>query len=129
MKKSDTAHGIECRYKIQGCDIIDTEKQIHDGKAIYIRELLDSSSHEFNSSKINAKDRLDIVGNLGLKILVPVLEECFKMKGYENEKAFNSAIFALGDLLRAAYPELTFIPLENEAKSKLVLQLIYPSSQ
>ena len=78
MKTPDMKTVNDSRYEIQGDKIIDTKKEIKDGKPIYIREILDSGSHEFKSSPISFKDRLDIVGNLGLKALIPVLVECFK---------------------------------------------------
>lgn len=116
---------IESRYKIQDCHIIDTQKEINAGKPIYIRDILDSGSHEFNSSKISAKDRLDIVGQLGLETLITVLEECFK-NGNKNYNASHEALFALSNLLNATYPQLTFFPMED-SDSKLTVQLLLSS--
>ncbi|MDO9213545.1 MAG: hypothetical protein Q7U23_06895 [Methylococcales bacterium] len=116
---------IESRYKIQDNHIIDTKKEINAGKPIYIRDILDSGSNEFSSSKISAKDRLDIVGQMGLKTLIPVLEECFK-NGNKNYNASHEALFALSRLLNNTYPQLTFYPMED-SNSKLTVQLLQSS--
>jgi hypothetical protein len=116
---------IESRYKIQGDHIIDTKKEINAGKPIYIRDILDSGSNEFSSSKISAKDRLDIVGQMGLKTLIPVLEGCFK-NGNKNYNASHEALFALSRLLNNTYPQLTFYPMED-SNSKLTVQLLQSS--
>ena len=125
MEKSDQAPNVEVRYKIQGYNIIDTEKRIQNGNPIYIRAILDSSSHEFKSSEISFKDRLDIVGNLGLKVLIRVLDECFK-SGNKEYNAPNEAVLALGDLLNMAYPALKFNPIADDSQSNLTLQLAKP---
>jgi len=125
MSESDKTPLNESRYKIQDCHIIDTQKEINAGKPIYIRDILDSGSNEFSSSKISAKDRLDIVGQLGLETLIPVLEECFK-NGNKNYNASHEALFALSRLLNKTYPQLTFYPMEN-SDSKLTVQLLQSS--
>lgn len=116
---------INSRYKIQDCHIIDTQKEINAGKPIYIRDILDSASDEFKSSKISAKDRLDIVGQLGLKTLIPVLDECFRDNS-KNYNALHEALFALSRLLNKTYPQLTFYPMED-SNSKLTVQLLQSS--
>jgi hypothetical protein len=117
---------INSRYKIEDCHIIDTQKEINAGKPIYIRDILDSGSNEFSISKISAKDRLDIVGQLGLKTLIPVLEECFK-SGNKNYNASREALFALSRLLNKTYPQLTFYPMED-SHLKLTVQLLLSST-
>jgi hypothetical protein len=116
---------IESRYKIQDCHIIDTQKEINSGKPIYIRKILDVYSSEFRSCEISAKDRLDIVGQLGLKTLIPVLEECFK-NGNKNYNASREALCSLSHLLNATYPQLTFLPMDD-SNSKLTVQLLQSS--
>lgn len=125
MKPSDQAPHVEIRYKVQGHHIIDSEKRIQNGNPIYIREILDSGSHEFKSSEISFKDRLDIVGSLGLKVLIHVLDECFK-SGNKEYDAANEAILALGELLNSTYPALKFNPVVDDSKSSLSLQLVNP---
>ncbi len=116
---------INSRYKIEDCHIIDTQKEINAGKPIYIRKILDVYSSEFRSCEIIAKDRLDIVGQLGLKTLIPVLDECFK-SGNKNYNASREALFALSRLLNKTYPKLTFYPMED-SHLKLTVQLLQSS--
>ncbi len=125
MKSSNQTSHVEIRYKIQGYHIIDTEKRIQNGDPIYIRAILDSSSHEFKSSAISFKERLDIVGSLGLKVLTGVLDECFKF-GNKEYNAANEAVLSLGDLLNGAYPALKFNPVVDESLSNLSLHLVGP---
>lgn len=126
MKQSDKSNVPQSRYKIQGLHIIDTKKEIKNGEQIYIREILDSGSQEFKSSAISKKDRLDIIGSLGLDALIPALDECFKNgnKGYDVS---NEIEWSLYDLLNGAYPALSFILVENDSKTRRSLQLVIPS--
>ena len=124
MKTSDKSNTNKCRYKIQGHHIVDTNKEIRNGDPIYISEILDSSSSEFRSSSISAKDRLDIVGSLGLGLLAPVMGECLESKGYCASKAPHTVIYSLMYLLNDAYQELGFCLVENDSRSKLILQLL-----
>ena len=126
MKKPDMKTVNDSRYEIQGDKIIDTQKEIMDGKPIYIREVLDSGSHEFKSSTISKKDRLNIVGSLGLNVLIPVLDECFK-NGNKGYNVLNEIEWTLYDLLNGAYPALSFILLENGSKTRRSVQLVIPS--
>lgn len=116
---------INSRYKIKDCHIIDTQKQINAGQPVYIRDILDSSSHEFSTSKISAKDRLDIIGQLGLETLITVLEKYFKNSN-KHYNASDEALFALSSLLNSTYPQLTFFPMED-ADSELTVQLLLNS--
>lgn len=126
MKTPDIKTANNNRYEIQGDKIIDTEKEIKNGEPIYIREVLDSGSQEFKSSAISKKDRLDIVGSLGLNALIPVLDECFK-NGNKGYNVLNEIEWALYDLLNGAYPALSFILVENDSKTKRSVQLVIPS--
>ena len=121
--KSDKSPDQESRYMIQGRHVIDTEKVIKSGNPIYIREILDSGSGEYSSSAISNKDRLDIVGNLGLEKLTLVLDECYKSKEGCNYNASNDAIRSMCFILNGSYPGLNFRLAENDSKTKLVVQL------
>lgn len=69
----------ECRYKVEDFQIIDTQKEVNNGRPIYIREILDSPSAEFKFSSITAKERLDIIGQLGLDSLERVLKVIYQV--------------------------------------------------
>ena len=122
MSNSNKSKATECRYVIQDRHVIDTKKEIKSGNPIYIREILDSGSSEFQRSAISKKDRLDIVGTLGLDSLIPVLDECFRSKEGCDYNATKEAVFALHSLLNGAYPALGFLLVENDSKTRLVLQ-------
>ena len=95
---------------------------------IYIREILDSGSSEYKSSTISKKDRLDIVGNLGLNALIPVLDKCFK-NGNKEYNVLNEIEWALYDMLNVVYPALSFILVENDSKTRRSVQLVIPSCE
>jgi len=111
----------KCRYETNELYVTDTNKVINDGRPIYIREILDSSSTEFQNSKVSKEDRLNIIGSLGLKVLKPMLDECFKHK--EGYSASNEMVFAIQALLSASFPQLNFLVVEDESKTGLSLKL------
>lgn len=77
----------ECRYKIiPKYEIVDTLKEVNGGRNIYIREILDSSCAEYNSSRLSREQRVDIIKELGLDNLTKMLANCFK----ENHKEYNA---------------------------------------
>jgi|LakMenEpi05May12_1017382.scaffolds.fasta_scaffold26821_1 hypothetical protein len=124
MKIPDKSKVKKIRYKIQRLHIIDTKKEILNGEPIYIREILDSSSHEYKSSSISALDRLDIIGNLGLEKLTPLMKKCLKSKGYPEREAEKEVFFSLKLILDNAYPKLGVQFVENDSKTMLTLQLL-----
>jgi hypothetical protein len=116
----------ECRYKVEDFQIIDTQKEVNNGRPIYIREILDSPSAEFKFSTITAKERLDIIGQLGLDCLVDLLAETFRVNHHEY-KAEKEAFFSVLDILTKAYPRMGFHARQSITKDspeyKLTLQL------
>lgn len=67
------------RYSIDDLMILDAE--CNPIQRIYIRELLDSSSSEYQRSKLSRQQKFDIINALGLEILTGMLAECFRRKG------------------------------------------------
>ena len=126
MKNFNIKKESDSRYKIQGSHIIDNHQEIKNGNPIYIREILDSASSEYKSSTISKKDRLDIIGNIGLDLLIPILDECFKNKEGCNYNAENEVAFVLMDILKGEFPKLDFCLVENNSKLELVLQIAPP---
>ncbi len=59
------------RYYIDDITIID--KNEDPVKSIYINEILDSSSAEFQFSKLSAEQKVNIIDDLGLESLIDVL--------------------------------------------------------
>ena len=123
METTDTKELTQCRYQIEGLYIVDTKNKILNGKPIHIRKLLDSECGEYQSCKITDNERLDIIGSLGLKTLIPVLDECFKSgnKGYNTE---NVVTFTVYFLMVSVYPGLHCRLVENDSKTKLLIQLM-----
>ena len=105
METTDTKEPTQCRYQIEGRHIVDTKNEIMNGKPIYIRQLLDSECGEYQSCKITDKERLDIIGALGLKTLIPVLDECFKSgnKGYNTENVVTFTVYFLRGLPKTLF--------------------------
>ncbi|MDH2918559.1 MAG: hypothetical protein PXX73_05130 [Sideroxydans sp.] len=67
------------RFSIDDLMIVDTEcNPVH---RMYIRELLDSASSEYQRSKLNRQQKVDIINELGIDTLTEVLAECFLRKG------------------------------------------------
>lgn len=66
------------RFSIDDLIILDAEN--NPVQKIYIRELLDSSSSEYQRTKLNRQQKIDIINALGLEILTKVLAECFRRK-------------------------------------------------
>jgi hypothetical protein len=123
MKTSDKTSTNESRYKIQGRQIFDEKKEIQNGKPVDIRELLDSSSHQYGTCQISSRERLDMIGSLGLRTLIPILEECFK-SGNMDYNAENEATSTIYFLLCGVYPGLHPKLVENQSKTKPIIQLI-----
>jgi len=123
MKPSDKSPINESRYKIQGRQIFDTKMEIQHGKPVDIRELLDSACAQFKSCQVSYKDRLDMIGSLGLKTLIPILEKCYK-SGNMDYNAENDATFTIYFLLCGVYPGLHPKLVENQSNTKPIIQLI-----
>ena len=110
---------IENRYEIQDLHIFDTKN----GKSIYIREILDFGSHEFNSSDLTAEKRLDIIANVGLNSLTNVLTEYYKIRGYSDTALFDG-YFVLRTVLTQIYPNFRFhLELPSDENPNFALRL------
>ena len=114
MENQNNTENSNLRFEIDGQHIIDKHKVINDGKAIYIRELLDSLSHEFNKSVLSKEDRLIIIGSIGMNVLTQLLRDCFNKKEGCDHDASKEALFTLHTLLKLPYPTLTYVQLEND---------------
>ena len=114
MENQNSRQNSDIRFEIDGQNIIDKHKVINDGKAIYIREVLDSLSHEFNKSVLNKEDRLIIIGSIGMNVLTQLLRDCFNKKEGCDYDAYKEALFTLHSLLKMPYPTLTYVQLEND---------------
>lgn len=73
------------RYKIDRFHIVDMDNP--QAKSIYIRELLDVGSHEYQTSKLTPSEKLNIITELGKKQLTKVLSSCYK----SNNKPYNAS--------------------------------------
>lgn len=60
---------------------------------IYIRELLDCPSYEFQNSKLSEKQKINVIETVGLEVLTYVLHECYQNSG-ATYNAVNEAQFA-----------------------------------
>ena len=88
------------RYTIHDFKILDAEA--NPIPEIYIRELLDSSCAEFHFSKLNSRQKIDVIEALGIEELTVVLHECYQYTG----KTYNAEQEA----------EFTWMTLRNEPK-------------
>lgn len=79
------------RFSIDDLMILDAE--CNPVQKVYIRELLDSSSSEYQRSKLSRQQKIDIINALGLEALTKVLAECFRRKG-ASYNAEDEARFA-----------------------------------
>ena len=57
---------------------------------IYIRELLDMPSAEFNRSRLSSLQKMEVIQALGLEKLTTVLDDCFR----KNSKGYDAALEA-----------------------------------
>lgn len=71
-------------YRIDGFYIVDTSKP---SMKIYIHEILDSESAEFNRSKLTNQQKLAIISKVGLKPLTTVLDAYYR----SCNKSYNAA--------------------------------------
>ena len=71
------------RYRIDGFHIVDSSTP---PRKFYIREILDSGSAEYSSSKLTPQQKLEIISELGLKSLTAVLEACYR----SSNKTYNA---------------------------------------
>ncbi len=87
------------RFYIRDWKIIDSES--NPVSEIYIRELLDASSAEFQRSKLSARQKMDVIQELGLDRLTKVLDDCFRQnsKGYDASSEAELAVAMLGKAL------------------------------
>ena len=76
----------DCRYKVTDFNVIDTQKEVNNGREVYIREILDSACAEYQRSILSEQERLDIITQLGLDNLTALLAECFRV----NNKKYNA---------------------------------------
>jgi len=83
------------RYSINDFMIMDMDAD--PVKAVYIRELLDFSSDEFQRSKLSKQQKITIIDALGLGTLTDVLHECFINMG-ASYNATSEAYLAYSDL-------------------------------
>jgi hypothetical protein len=88
------------RYTIQDFKILDAEA--NPIPEIYIRELLDSFCAEFQFSKLNSRQKIDVIEALGIEELTVVLHECYQYTG----KTYNAEQEA----------EFTLMILRNESQ-------------
>ncbi|MDD5462732.1 MAG: hypothetical protein PHG00_14055 [Methylococcales bacterium] len=72
------------RYTIHDFHILDAEA--NPIPKIYIRELLDSSSAEFLFSKLNSRQKIDVIEALGIEELTVLLHNCYQYTG----KTYNA---------------------------------------
>ncbi len=85
---------------------------------IYIRELLDMPSHEFQESNLGARQKMEIIQILGADALTNVLEKCFKQtsKNYDASKEAECAIRILNKVLdRGSRPAQLDPPSEADS--------------
>lgn len=82
------------RFYLDDLMILDAE--CNPASKIYIRELLDFSSSEYQKSKLSKSQKIDIINALGIDALTEVLAECFRRKGEsyiaEQEARFTWAM-------------------------------------
>jgi hypothetical protein len=67
------------RYTIHDFNILDAEA--NPIPEIYIRELLDSSCAEFHFSKLNSRQKIDVIEALGIEELTVLLHKCYQYLG------------------------------------------------
>lgn len=67
------------RFSIDDLMILDAESD--PVPKVYIRELLDYPSSEFQRSKLSARQKMEIINTLGLENLTKILDACFRRKG------------------------------------------------
>ena len=79
------------RFTINDFIIVDAENDPI--PQIYIRELLDLPSYEFQNSKLSEKQKLNVIETVGLEVLTNVLHECYQNSG-ATYNAANEAQFA-----------------------------------
>lgn len=72
---------MTARFQLDDLMVIDT--QTTPPQKIYIRELLDATSHEFQSSRLSAEEKITIIEAVGLEPLIGMLDSCFQGKGGE----------------------------------------------
>ena len=82
------------RYRVEGFHIIDSSTP---SKKFYIREILDSGSAEYSSSKLTDQQKLEIISKLGLEPLTAVLGACYRScnKGYDANDTAQLAFLLL----------------------------------
>ncbi len=87
------------RFYIRDLKIIDSES--NPVSEIYIRELLDASSAEFQRSRLSARQKMDVIQEIGLDKLTKVLDDCFRQnsKGYDASSEAELAVTMLGQAL------------------------------
>lgn len=76
----------DCRYKVTDYNVIDAQKEVNNGREVYIRAILDSACNEYQHSIISEQERLDIITQLGLDNLTALLAEYYKV----NNKQYNA---------------------------------------
>ncbi len=70
---------MTARFQLDDLMVIDT--QTTPPHRIYIRELLDATSHEFQSSRLSAEQKIAIIETVGMDTLTGMLDICFQRKG------------------------------------------------
>ncbi len=85
MKKNNYVVDYYSIYKSDYIDSLENIEYVDDKKGIYIRQILDSASTEFQFSKLLKSEKLLIIQDLGFENLSLLLGKCFK----EFNKPYN----------------------------------------
>jgi len=104
----DMAELFTKRFSIEHWHVVDSEST--PPKKYYIREILDSGSHEHTSSKLDSHQRRSMISELGLDTLTAVLDDCFRGTGKELLE-YNAK--------KCAELEMFFLNKELERSQKL----------
>lgn len=104
------------RYSIEGWKIIDAERD--PVAEIYIRELLDMASAEYQRSRLSERDRMNVIDALGLDVLVPVLDDCFRKnrKPYDAAQEAELTLLVLNKLLERQAPPPPLTEVDDETR-------------
>lgn len=76
------------RFSIDDLMVFDAESD--PVPKVYIRELLDYPSSEFQRSKLSALQKMEIINTLGLENLTKILDECFRRKGSTDNAEYEA---------------------------------------
>lgn len=90
-------------YSIDGGHIYENGVRRTTNNGIYLREVIDLYSHEFKTSKISNKKRLELIMFFGFDKMAAELKKIFDKKGVREETRLT-VLLAFQYLMEAVYP-------------------------